>query len=193
MGSVWFSKKAFLYFGGIAVILIGGLIVIQAPYNFRSYAVSENVRRSWTQIDASGYYPQVEVSVSLRPSNQTDIYLDLVILNNDTQDMKFLNMTLGPEHQLQGPEAVIYEYSETIDLPIGNYSVYFDNVVGTGSIDLGMNQASDSRIWIVVGGSMNIFGVFMGIAGYLVPGSFLPSDSDTIVEWGYDEDKESDQ
>jgi hypothetical protein len=46
---------------------------------------------------------------------------------------------------------------------------------------------SDSRLWITVGGSMNIIGLAMGIAGYFVRGTFLPSDSDTIVEWGYDD------
>ena len=28
----------------------------------------------------------------------------------------------------------------------------------------------------------------MGISGYFVAGSFLPTDSDTIVEWGFDEE-----
>jgi hypothetical protein len=82
---------------------------------------------------------------------------------------------------------IIYEYSEIIDLPVGNYTVTLENVVGAGNVDLGLNQISDSRVWIVTGGMMNIIGIVMGILGYLVPGSFLPSDSDTIVEWGYDE------
>ena len=192
MGSIWFSKKAFLYFGGAAIILIGGMVVIASPYHYINYSVSENVHRPWTMYDASGYYTQVDISVSVHPSNQTVIHLDLVIEDNSTLEHIFVNMTLGPEHQIQGPETVIYEYSEIIDLPVGNYSVYFDNVEGTGSIDLGLNQISDSRIWIVTGGSMNIIGVIMGILGYLVKGSFLPTDSDTIVEWGYDKD-ESDQ
>jgi len=101
-------------------------------------------------------------------------------------------MTVGPEHQLQGPDAIIYEYSEIIDLPIGNYTVFFDRIDGAGSIDFGLNQISDSRVWIVTGGSMNILGIIMGIAGYFAPGTFLPSDADTIIEWGYDE-QESDQ
>ena len=142
--------------------------------------------------DESGYYPQVEISVSLRPSNTTYVFLDLVIMDNDTLETTFLNMTVGPEHQLQGPDSIIYEYSEIIDLPIGNYTVFFDRIDGAGSIDLGLNQISDSRVWIVTGGSMNILGIFMGIAGYFVPGTFLPSDTDTIIEWGYDE-QESNQ
>ncbi|MHA1930832.1 MAG: hypothetical protein ACTSV2_19850 [Candidatus Thorarchaeota archaeon] len=192
MGSIWFSKKSFLYFGGVAIILLGGLIVVMSPYHYINYNVSENVQRPWEIYDASGYYPQVEISVSLRPSNTSYVFLDLVIMDNDTLETTFLNLTIGPEHQLEGPDSIIYEYSEIIDLPIGNYTIYFDRIEGAGSIDFGLNQISDSRIWIVTGGSMNILGIFMGIAGYFVPGTFLPSDTDTIVEWGYDE-QESNQ
>lgn len=192
MGSVWFSKKAFLYFGGVAVILIGGMLVVASPYHYINYNISENVSRPWGMYDAPGYYTQVEISVSLRPSNQTAIYLDLVIRDNSTMELTFVNMTLGPEHQIEGPDTIIYEYSEIIDLPVGNYTVFFDRIDGAGSIDLGLNQLSDSRFWIVTGGSMNILGIIMGIGGYFVSGTFLPSDSDTIVAWGYDE-KESEQ
>ncbi|MGY5879673.1 MAG: hypothetical protein RTV31_05455 [Candidatus Thorarchaeota archaeon] len=189
MGSVWLSKKAFLYFGGLAVILIGGFVVIASPYHYINYSVSENVQRPWTIYEEAGYYPQVEVSVSLRPGNESYVYLDLAILDNSTLDITWVNMTVGPEHLVVGPEVIIYEYSEIIDLPVGNYTVYFENIDGAGSIDLGLNQISDSRFWIVTGGMMNIIGIIMGIVGYLVPGSFLPTDSDTIVEWGYDENE----
>jgi len=189
MGSIWFSKKAFLYFGGVAVILIGGLVVIASPYHYINYSVSENIHRPWSIYDAAGYYPQVEISISVRPANATTIILDLVIYENSTMETTMVNMTLGPEYQVIGPDFILYEYSEIIDLPVGNYTVYFDNVEGVGGIDLGLNQISDSRFWIVSGGIMNILGIVMGIGGYLVPGSFLPSDSDTIVEWGYDKEE----
>ncbi len=189
MGSIWFSKKSFLYFGGVAIILLGGMIVVMSPYHYINYNIAENVQRPWEIYDVSGYYPQVEISVSLRPSNTTYVFLDLVIMDNVTLETTFLNMTIGPEHQLVGPDAIIYEYSEIIDLPIGNYTVFFDRIDGSGSIDFGLNQISDSRLWIVIGGSMNILGIFMGIAGYFAPGTFLPSDTDTIVEWGYDEEE----
>ncbi len=192
MGSIWFSKKAFLYFGGVAIILLGGMIVVMSPYHYINYNIGAIEHRTWEVYDESGYYPQVEISVSLRPSNTSYVYLDLVFKNNCTNVTTFLNLTLGPEHQLQGPDSIIYEYSEIIDLPIGNYTVFFDRIDGAGNIDFGLNQISDSRIWIVTGGSMNILGIFMGIAGYFVPGTFLPSDTDTIIEWGYDE-KESNQ
>jgi len=189
MGSIWFSKKSFFYFGGLAVILIGGMIVVISPYHYINYSVSENQTRPWTIYDAPGYYPQLQISISVRPANATIVQLDLVILENSTSDTRFVNMTLGPENQVVGPDFILYEYSEIIDLPVGNYTVYFDNVEGIGGIDLGLNQISDSRTWIVSGGIMNILGIIMGIAGYFVPGSFLPSDSDTIIEWGYDQDE----
>jgi len=193
MGSIWLSKKAFLYFGGAAIILIGGLIVTLSPYNYFLYSLSENQHRPWTQKDpGGGFYPSVEVSVSLRPENDTTlVYLDLVFQNNETNELTFVNMSLSTENQLVGPNTVIYEYSETIDLPIGDYTIWFDRVEGTGLIDLGLQQVSDARLWIVTGGSMNILGIIMGILGYLVPGTFLPSDSDTIVEWGYDKEESS--
>ena len=188
MGSIWFSKKAFLYFGGLAVILIGGLVVVASPYHYVNYSIGMNEQRPWAIWDTSGYYPQIEISISARLStNETYIYLDFVLLENSTLDTTVVNMTLGPEHQVIGPDVIIYEYSEIIDLPVGNYTVTLDNVVGAGNVDLGLNQISDSRVWIVTGGMMNIIGIVMGILGYLVPGTFLPSDSDTIVEWGYDE------
>jgi hypothetical protein len=188
MGSVWLSKKAFLYFGGAAIILIGGMIVAFSPYHYFNYALSENQLRTWSMKGDTGYYPEVEVSLSLRPSNVTYVSLDLVFLNNDTLELTIVNITLGPEHQLEGPSDVIYEYSQDIDLAFGNYTVGFEKIDGAGLVDLGLQQLSDSRTWIVIGGSMNILGVIMGILGYLVPGSFLPSDSDTIVEWGYEEE-----
>ena len=193
MGSIWLSKKAFLYFGGAAIILIGGLIVTLAPYNYFLYSLSENQHRPWTQKDpAGGFYPALEVSVSLRPANDTTyVYLDLVFQNNATDEITFVNMSLTTENQLVGPDTIIYEYSENIDLPIGEYTIWFDRVEGAGLIDLGLQQASDARLWIVTGGSMNIIGIIMGILGYLVPGTFLPSDNDTIVEWGYDEEESS--
>ena len=189
MGSIWFSKKAFLYFGGLAVILIGGFIVIASPYHYINYSVNENIRKPWTMWDAPGYYPQVEISLSLRPANETYVYLDLVIFDNSTQETRFVNMTVGPEQKVIGPTVIIYEYSEIVDLPVGNYTFYFENIDGVGNVDLGLNQVSDSRFWIVSGGVLNILGIIMGILGYLVPGSFLPSDSDTIVEWGYDQEE----
>ncbi|TFG34440.1 hypothetical protein EU527_03235 [Candidatus Thorarchaeota archaeon] len=194
MGSIWLSKKSFLYFGGAAIIILGGIIVVLSPYHYIYYSMNESLHKPWEMYDNSGYYPHLEISVSLRPTNVTIVELDLFIQENATAELTSVNMTLGPEHQigpttqtLIGPQSVIYEYSVTIDLDIGNYTVWFERIEGASTVDLGLNQASDSRLWIVTGGSMNIIGVVMIIIGYLIPGTFLPSDSDTIIEWGYEE------
>ena len=158
MGSIWFSKKAFLYFSGTAIILLGGIIIIFSPYHYINYALLENVHKPWDMYDKPGYYEHLRISVSLRPTNASIVELDLCILENSTHELTTVNMTLGPEHQLVGPDTLIYEYEVTIDLSYGNYTVWLDRVAGTGNVDLGLNQASDSRLWIVIGGSMNLLG-----------------------------------
>jgi hypothetical protein len=72
----------------------------------------------------------------------------------------------------------------------GNYTIAASNFEGTFIIDVGFTQFSDSRVFIVTGGIMNIVGLFMGMAGYFVAGAFLPSGDDVIVDWGYDEEEE---
>jgi len=190
MGSIWLSKKAFLYFGGAFVILLGGAIVLMAPYHYVNLAVIENDQRTFSIWEAQGYYPQLEVSVSVRPGNQTPIYLDIVFVDNSTLETYFVNFTLTEEHLIETPDASFYESSMIIDIDVGNYTLTIDRVFGTGIVDLGLEQVSDSRIYVGVGGSMNIIGLVMGISGYFVAGTFLPTDSDTIVEWGYDKEED---
>jgi len=193
MGSIWLSKKSFLYFGGAAIILLGGLIVITSPYHYINFAVIQNDQRTFEIYNQAYYYPQLEISVSLRPGNQTAVFIDLSFENNSSLEVLPVNLTLTQEHQLIGPDnIVIYEYSTTIDIAAGNYTVTIDRIVGASQFDLGLNQASDSRLFIVIGGSLNILGLIMGIGGYCVPGTFLPSDSDTIISWGYEEEETQD-
>jgi len=185
MGSIWLSKKSFLYFGGAAIIILGGLIVITSPYHYINFAVEI--------YDQAFYYPQLEISVSMRPGNESIIFIDLSFENNVTHEIVTVNMTLTEEHQIIGPEnSIFYEYDTIIDIPTGNYTLTVDRVAGTTQIDLGLNQVSDSRLFIMIGGSMNIIGLVMGIGGYCVPGTFFPSDSDTIVSWGYEEEESQD-
>ena len=102
-------------------------------------------------------------------------------------------MTLNQDNIVETLDETFYEGVVLADIPVGNYTITIDQIEGAGLIDIGFNQAGDSKLYIFIGGSMNILGLIMGIAGYLVAGTFLPTDSDTIVEWGYDEeeDKES--
>ncbi|MHA2024297.1 MAG: hypothetical protein ACW98U_00230 [Candidatus Thorarchaeota archaeon] len=188
MGSVWFSKKAFLYFGGAAIILLGGAIVLMAPYHYVNLAVIENDQRTFSIWDSQGYYPQLEISMSMRPGNQSTIHVDLVFVENSTLDTYVVNFTLTEDDLIETPDASFYETSRTIDLATGDYTITMDRILGTTLVDLGLQQVSDSQIVILIGGSMNVLGVIMCIAGYFVAGSFLPTDSDTIVDWGFDEE-----
>ncbi len=189
MGSVWLSKKAFLYFGGAAIILIGGAIVLIAPYHYVNFAVTEHEQRTFSIWDRDGYYPQLEISVALRVGNSTTVEVDLVFVDNSTDEVLVANMTLDEENLIETPDAIFLEGSMTIDIPPGDYTVTIDDIIGAGMIDLGFNQVSDSRLFIVIGGSMNIIGLIMCISGYFVAGTFLPTESDTIVEWGYEDRK----
>ncbi|MFW9807347.1 MAG: hypothetical protein ACFFFK_11520 [Candidatus Thorarchaeota archaeon] len=190
MGSVWLSKKAFLYFGGAAIILIGGAIVVMAPYHYINFSVMQNDRRTYNVWDKDGYYPQVEFSVSMRLGNTTDVRVGLVMTENSTFDVYIINITLNEDNVIETNDATYLEGSVLQDIPFGNYTVRVDEVIGATLFDLGLKQSSDSRLFITVGGSMNIIGLVMCIGGYFVPGQFLPTDSDTIVEWGYDEEDE---
>jgi hypothetical protein len=187
MGSVWFSKKAFLYFGGAIIILIGGAIVYMSPYHYINFAVREGDQRTFSVWNKDGYYEQIEVAVSLRPGNSSVIQIGLVMTENQTLDTILINMTLDQDNLVETRDNRYYEGSTIVDVPYGNYTLRVDQLTGVGQFDLGLKQMSDSRLWITVGGSMNIIGLAMGIAGYFVRGTFLPSDSDTIVEWGYDD------
>lgn len=187
MRSVWLSKKAFLYFGGAIIILIGGAIVYMSPYHYINFAVREGDQRTFSVWDKDGYYEQIEVAVSLRPGNSSVIQIGLVMTENQTLDTILINMTLDQDNLVETRDNRYYEGSTIIDAPYGNYTLRVDQLTGVGQFDIGLKQVSDSRLWITIGGSMNIIGLLMGVAGYMVHGAFLPGESDTIVEWGYDD------
>lgn len=190
MGSIWLSKKAFLYLGGAFIILLGGAIVYFAPYHYVNFSMGEGSQRTWEMWDRPGYYPQLEISVSCRPGNGSIVQIGLRFQENFTLQVINVNLTLTPDDKVIGPEQIIYEKAILMDMVPGNYTCSVVSLEGVGQTDLGLKQSSDNRLWIVTGGSMNIIGVIMAIAGYVVPGTFLPTSSDMIVEWGYDEEEE---
>ncbi|MFX1560270.1 MAG: hypothetical protein ACFFBL_06765, partial [Promethearchaeota archaeon] len=93
-------------------------------------------------------------------------------------------------NQVETNDEVFLEDFLVVDIPPGNYTITFDKIEGAVRIDIGFEQASDSRLFVGVGAIMNILGLVMGIGGYFMPGVFLPTDSDTIVDWGYEEGEE---
>ena len=190
MGSVWLSKKAFLYFGGTAIILIGGALVLIAPYHFNNFAVIENQQRSFSIWDKDGFYPRLEITVSTRLGNSSVVNIGFVLEENSTLETYVINITLDDSNRVEAQEEIFLEDFLVVDIDPGNYTITFEQIEGVGRIDIGFEQSSDSRLFVFFGASMNIIGMLMGIAGYLMPGTFLPTDSDTIVDWGYEDEEE---
>jgi hypothetical protein len=187
LGSPWFSKKAFLYFGGAAIILIGGAVVLSAPYHSFGYVATSGDDYAFEMWESTGFYDQLEIVASARPANDTTINIDVRIVNNDTQATVTTNFSLTSANRLEDVNPLTYENRTLLDLDFGNYTIFIDRVDGIIWIDFAYTQSSDSRTFIVVGGAMNILGLIMGAAGYCVSGTLVSSDDETIVEWGYDD------
>ncbi|MHA1925236.1 MAG: hypothetical protein ACW974_04930 [Candidatus Thorarchaeota archaeon] len=190
MGSPWRSKKAFLYFGGALVIILGGAIVLSAPYNYIGYRGAETERMDFILYNRAGYYPQLEISLNLNPFNATDVvFVDFTVSSNMSMQVYIFNFTLSPANMVPDSNPRVYVARQTIDVPSGNYTVVVDRANGTGTMDIGLTQISDSRLFIVTGGAMNIIGLFMGGAGWFVSGTFLPTGDEMIVDWGYEDEE----
>jgi hypothetical protein len=193
MGSPWRSKKAFLYFGGAFVILLGGAIVLSAPYNYIGYRGGANSQMPFTLLSTVGYYPQLEISLTLHPANTTVVLVDFRVASNTSMNVYTANFTLTPADMVPDSNPAVYVARQTINVPSGNYTVIADRANGTGIMDIGLSQISDSRLFIVTGGAMNIFGLFMGGAGYFVSGTLLPTGDEMIVDWGYEDEEYGNQ
>jgi hypothetical protein len=186
MGSPWLSKKAFLYFGGAFILLLGGAIVLMAPYNFTLFVAHRNDAAPFDIYNSTGYYPEMEISVTVgQPANNGTVNVNIRIVNNATLEAKIVNMTLTLADKQ--PSGSTYQQRETLALDPGAYTVYIDAIVGATDIDISFTQLSDSRTYIVTGGAMNIVGLLMGATGYCITGSIIPTGNETIVDWGYDE------
>ena len=190
MGSILRSKKAFLYFGGGFIILLGGAIILLAPYHYIGFVATPPDAEAIGIWDQAGYYPRLEVSVSARPLNVSIVNIDFRIVNNATLAVVTLNMTLTKDNEIPGSNPPVFDKRAIVDLEPGDYTVYIDGIEGATYFDLGLTQVSDSRTYIVTGGSLNLIGLAMCIGGYFVSGTLLPTGDETIVGWGYDEEKE---
>ncbi len=190
MRSVWFSKKAFFYFGGVFIIILGGAIVYSAPYHAMGYIAMAGNRGSFSIWDKAGFYPQLEVWISVRPSNSTLVNVDISLLNNDTFNVYTINMTLTATHQILDSNPPVFENTVVINLDPGNYTLTLDRLDGAGFADIGLTQSSDMRNWVVTGGTMNIVGFIMVVIGFFLPGLMLPTGDESIVEWGYEKEDE---
>ncbi|MFO7836623.1 MAG: hypothetical protein R6V83_08210 [Candidatus Thorarchaeota archaeon] len=182
--------KAFLYFGGAFVILFGGAIVLMAPYHYVGLMAREGHVGTFEIWDRPGYYPEFEVSVSINAENVSSniMYVDFLITNNATSETKIINMTLDEQDRIEDSDPPKYVDRETIDLEPGNYTILLANIDGPTIIDIGYKQISDSRLFIVTGGSLNIIGLVMCIVGYCVGGNLLGTGEEAIVDWGYEQE-----
>lgn len=191
VSSSWRTKKAVLYFGGAFIILLGGAIVLLAPYNYLGYRAGENQSRAFTIQGRDGYYPELEISVTCHPENSTGaIFVDFAVRNNVTDEITWVNFTLTELDMVPETNPPSYVAIQLTGIAPGNYTVVALKVEGTTMIDVGLTQSSDFRLFIVTGGLLNIFGLIMGIGGYFVSGTFLPTGDDIIIDWGYDEEPE---
>ena len=181
------SKKAFLYFGGAFVLLLGGAIVLMAPYHYTGYVALQGDIDAFEIWESTGYYPQLEVAITVTPSLNNSVFVDVRFRNNETLVTNTVNMTLSTADSLLDTDRLTYEKRVILDLDPGNYTIFIDRIEGASDMDIAFTQISDSRTYIVTGGVMNIAGLLMGATGYCIGGSLIPTGDEAIVEWGWDE------
>jgi len=185
MGSPLLSKKAFLYFGGAAILLLGGIIVVMAPYHYTGFIALPGDASTFDIWDRPGFHEELEISVVVNPEDNGSVLVNLRIVANVTLDTTVVNMSLSQVDRI--PDKSTYEKHTTFPLEAGPYTIHVDSIIGASDVDIAFTQISDSRNYIVTGGVMNIVGLFMGAFGYCIGGSMIPSGNETIVDWGFDE------
>ena len=185
-----FQKKAFLYFGGAIIILLGGAIIITSPYHAVGYVAYEGEAFTFEIWEGSGFYPKLELKVSSRGENVSFTEVHITFMDNYTHETRTLNISMNEDDQLPGSNPPVFENTTILELEYSAYTISIDRTVNVGLLDLGFTQVTDSRNFIVLGGSMNIIGLIMGCSGYCVAGSLIPSGDEAIVKWGF-EDEES--
>lgn len=193
MGSTLRSKKAFLYLGGAFVILLGGAIILMAPYHYTGFVVTPPDATPFSIVNATGYYPQLEIATTVKPANVSVVSIGFRIVSNNTLVTKSINMNLTQDDYLAGTNPKVFQKQLLVNLAPGDYVVYIDSITGASYFDLSLTQLSNSREYVIAGGSLNIIGLVMCIGGYFVPGTFLPTGDQTIVGWGYDKEKEEEK
>ncbi len=190
MRNPWLIAKAFLYFGGAAVIIIGGIIVLMAPYNYVGFLANTGSDFDFEIVEAPGFYDQFTIIVRAKPANLSVIIVDLAVIYQNTSEVTTVNMTLTSDDLVPNSNPPVYMQSHTLSVRPGNYTIVVERLVGVSWIDLSFKQATESKTFAMVGGMLNIIGLVMAIAGYFLPGSFLPSSEYRVVGWGYDTSEE---
>ncbi|GAH67456.1 unnamed protein product, partial [marine sediment metagenome] len=130
MGNPWKSKKAFLYFGGAFVLLLGGAIVLMAPYHYTGYVAVQGDIDAFEIWERTGYYSQLEVAISVNPHLNGTVFVDIRFRNNKTLVTDIVNMTLTMADRLPDTDQLKYEQRVVIDLDPGNYTIFIDRIEG---------------------------------------------------------------
>ncbi len=186
--SIWLSKKGLLYLSSIILLLGGGAVILSAPYHYYGFVAGEGDRQPFDIWNLPGYYEQLEISVTVGAVNVSVISVDFRIVENRTDEVYILNMTLDSQDTIPGSNPPVRVKREVIDVPYGNYTIYIDSVEGASSMDISYKQLSDSRTYIVTGGMMNIIGLAAGLIGWCVSGSVISRDQEIVVDWQYEEE-----
>ncbi|MFW9889532.1 MAG: hypothetical protein ACFFER_15195 [Candidatus Thorarchaeota archaeon] len=165
--------------------------MLRAPYNIVIFRTSIGEELPFTIRDVAGYYPQLEISLDILASanTTTPIAIDFTVRSDELPQTYVVNFTLTSDDKVPGSNPPAFVSRRTIDVVPGNYTITLDRANETALMDIGFTQMSDSRLFIVVGGSLNIIGLIMGGAGWFITGSFLPTGDETIVEWGYEDEE----
>ncbi len=186
-----FYIKAFLYLGGAFVLLLGGAIIINAPYNYVGFIAASGDACPFTLHDRTDFYEQLEIGVTVKPNNVSLVRVDFTIIRNETLETYTLNMTITEEENLlPGTNPKAFMKKQVIDVGYGNYTIYVDKIEGADWIDVSYNQLSNNKMIIGIGFALNIVGLVMIIGGFAVSGSLVESES-IIVDWGYEDEDES--
>jgi hypothetical protein len=189
----WKTKKAILYFGGTFVILLGGTIILLAPYPYRWFLLRENEPQAFTMHDGPSYYPELEITLIVTHMNGSEADASISFRSNNTQISRLVNMTVTSSDSVGPTTAIRYQKSTTIDLDFDDYTLTIVGLNGTQWAEIELTQTTDFRLYIITGGSLNIIGLMMGFSGYMVSGSLLPTSDDFIVDWGYEDQDEDDK
>ncbi len=184
-----FYLKVFLYFGGAAILLLGGAIIVSAPYHYTGFIASAGDAYPFVIYDNPDYYPRMEISVTAKAENASIIHVDFRIVNNYTSEVRVLNMSMTENDLIPGTNPRKYLQRQVVELSPGPYTIYIDRIDGVSWVDVSYEQLSDKVRYIGTGLALNIAGLVMMISGYFVSGSLITSDEPVVVRWGYDEEE----
>lgn len=183
----WKSKKAFLYFGGAFIILLGGVIILIAPYHYLWFVARPGENRPFSVWEGSGFYPQMEFTFSVSAGNVSQVDAEIAVRNEDLDTIHLFNLSFTGSDATGPITSRQLRKSYLVDLEVEDYSIIILSVTEVDYVEIELTQTSDSRLYIVAGGSLNIFGLFMGVLGYMVAGSFLPTGDEIIIDWGFED------